>query len=318
MTSIRWAFDLHSLWPSPCRSTWTRGMAALAGEEEFERSRIRKFHYQSDAKAALVGRLLLRKFAVEVASLSGEGVFCRSSRGRPLLRGSKTSSMSWDFNVSHQGKFVVLAAESRKKGPTKECLDELQGISSDPSSLFENRNVLVGVDVMRFRSGQSLPHEDQDQFFHLMRRQFSESEWAAIKSSDDPLSRSETFYRHWCLKESFVKALGVGITVNLQNLSFYTPCKALIPNHFVSNSTLSLQNRAPLRTWMFQESLLDSEHIAVVALNTLYPKACHPTPFSFIPSIESLLPTTSTDGELVDDYSEWIHFSQNQSPIKPF
>ena len=75
-----------------------------------------------------------------------------------------------------------------------------------------------------------------------MRRQFTEREWQQIKSQSlSPQEQLNNFYRFWvtmatryyhawlvfllctnfqCLKESFIKAEGTGLTFGLQNLEF--------------------------------------------------------------------------------------------------
>ena len=74
--------------------------------------------YLHDAKASLAGRLLLRLFCARALERK-EGhdggplvVLGRSDKGRPRLEGRP----EWDFNVSHQGDYVVLAAERGKPG----------------------------------------------------------------------------------------------------------------------------------------------------------------------------------------------------------
>ena len=97
-----------------------------------------------------------------------------------------------------------------------------------PSSVA-GRCIRVGVDVMRSidaRQSGNLP-----EFFRLMRRQFTPDEWQDIRSAKgcprigegkEAAERDQlrTFYRFWCLKESFVKAEGSGLGWDLQRLSF--------------------------------------------------------------------------------------------------
>ena len=75
-----------------------------------ERERIRLFRYRQDAKASIVGRLLMRYWAkITLPNLTNAQLhFERSERGRPML---KSLLPNWDFNVSHAGKFTVFVAE---------------------------------------------------------------------------------------------------------------------------------------------------------------------------------------------------------------
>ena len=79
-----------------------------------ERERIRLFRYRQDAKASIVGRLLMRYWAkLELPNLTNDQLhFERSERGRPML---KSLVPNWDFNVSHAGKFTVFVAEGLLK-----------------------------------------------------------------------------------------------------------------------------------------------------------------------------------------------------------
>ncbi|MGN1480405.1 4'-phosphopantetheinyl transferase family protein [Porcipelethomonas sp.] len=52
----------------------------------------------------------------------------------------------------------------------------------------------------------------------VLNRSFSLGEIDAVKNSARP---DETFFRLWTLKESFVKALGIGISYSLKSAEFY-------------------------------------------------------------------------------------------------
>ena len=52
--------------------------------------------------ASLVGRLLLRCFAVQALGLQNNEIkFVRTDRGKPVL---EQDNHGWDYNVSHAGK----------------------------------------------------------------------------------------------------------------------------------------------------------------------------------------------------------------------
>lgn len=58
------------------------------------------------------------------------------------------------------------------------------------------------------------------EFFHIMKRKFTNEEWETIRSFKDEWTQLDTFYRNWALKESFIKAIGVGLGFELQWLEF--------------------------------------------------------------------------------------------------
>ena len=77
-----------------------------------ERERIRKFRYRQDAKASIVGRLLMRfwaKQSLKQTKPNSALYFQRSERGRPMLK----DLTNWDFNVSHAGEYTVFVAEGK-------------------------------------------------------------------------------------------------------------------------------------------------------------------------------------------------------------
>ncbi|KFO76284.1 L-aminoadipate-semialdehyde dehydrogenase-phosphopantetheinyl transferase, partial [Cuculus canorus] len=139
------------------------------------------------------GRLLIRKLIAEKLCIPWNEIHLqRTSKGKPFLANNVFSiSSNYNFNVSHQGDYAVLAAEP-----------ELQ----------------VGIDVMKTNlpGSSSIPS-----FFHIMKRQFTEAEWDVIKSMSNEWMQLDMFHRHWALKESFLKAIGVGIGFNLQRIEFH-------------------------------------------------------------------------------------------------
>lgn len=79
-------------------------------------------------------------------------------------------------------------------------------------------------------------------------------------------------HRHWCLKESFVKAVGKGIGFSLQRLDFHVASDSNISIGEVdSGSSLYIDN-VLARGWLFEETMVDEEHCVAVATE------CHRTP----------------------------------------
>lgn len=224
----------------PSGGEWARTLSLV---QERERERIRRFVFKRDAKASLVGQLMLRKVIREALQLPNELVQLeRSDRGKPYY----PAPLPFRFNVSHQGSYTVLAASSAQ---------------------------LVGVDLMRVDKERFLdrPGTKLADFFHTMRRQFTPREWGNIRlgTEEDQLAN---FYRHWCLKESYVKAVGVGITMDLLSLDFEVSEPLKPPGGIVVTSTgLSVSGQPPETTWRFEEQLLDESHCVCVALSPPVP-----------------------------------------------
>ncbi|XP_053871530.1 L-aminoadipate-semialdehyde dehydrogenase-phosphopantetheinyl transferase isoform X1 [Malaclemys terrapin pileata] len=187
MGSVRWAFPCAA-W-APRRDEWL--LAARLVQPE-EKDRVRQFVFARDAKAAMAGRLLIRKLIAEKLWIPWNEInLQRTSKGKPFLVNDILGiHPNFNFNVSHQGDYAVLAAEP-----------ELQ----------------VGIDIMKTNLPGSGSVPD---FFRIMKRQFTEAEWRVIKSMNNEWIQLDMFYRHWALKESFIKAIGIGIGFNLQRIEF--------------------------------------------------------------------------------------------------
>ncbi|NWR72588.1 ADPPT transferase, partial [Centropus unirufus] len=290
MGSVRWAFPCAA-W-RPRREEWL--LAARLVQPE-EKDRIGQFVFARDAKAALAGRLLIRKLIAEKLCIPWNEIHLqRTSKGKPFLANEIFSICSnYNFNVSHQGDYAVLAAEP-----------ELQ----------------VGVDIMKTNlpGSSSIPS-----FFRIMKRQFTEAEWDVIKSMSSERMQLDMFHRHWALKESFLKAVGVGIGFNLQRIEFHvSPLKLEIGK--VYKETKMLLDGEKEEEWIFEEARLDDHHHVAVALGkqdgfgqkksnvcSMEPNQPQFTLLTFEDLVASGIPVAP------EDSSYWDNFcSKQESPVK--
>ncbi|KAF4523324.1 hypothetical protein B566_EDAN011804 [Ephemera danica] len=162
----------------------------------------------------------------------------RDDRGKPFL--ANNSKFGILFNVSHQGDFAVLVGA--------------KGVNEAVHRL--------GVDVMK---SEYTGGKNQDEFFRIMGRNFSTEEWINIRGAGNETSRLAAFCRHWSLKESYVKATGTGITVNLQDISFkiHSPLRL---GSTVCDTSLSITGQS-MTDWKFEENLLNQQHCVGMACN---------------------------------------------------
>nr|XP_015197204.1 PREDICTED: L-aminoadipate-semialdehyde dehydrogenase-phosphopantetheinyl transferase [Lepisosteus oculatus] len=232
MESVRWAFRCAS-W-SPSRSEWLFAARCVQLEEK---ERIGQFVFAKDAKSAMAGRLLIRKLISEKMGIVWNEInLQRTAKGKPFLANPAPSScVKYSFNISHQGDYAVLAAES---------------------------GLQVGIDVMKTTLPGSSTIAD---FFRIMTRQFTEHEWKVIKSAGNEWDQLHMFYRHWALKESFIKAIGTGVGFNLQRVEFHVAPLQLRVGKVYKGTRMCLDSEED-DAWVFEESLLDTEHHVAVAL----------------------------------------------------
>ncbi|XP_053953018.1 L-aminoadipate-semialdehyde dehydrogenase-phosphopantetheinyl transferase [Anastrepha ludens] len=288
----RWAFDLSS-W-SPTLPQLAQAVAVIQPEE---RARLLKFVFIDDFLSSLVGRLLMRKFVCTQSGLDYKDVhFARDVRGKPYWLQQKHNKCrsKLSFNVSHQGDYVVLAGMSvdAKKDSTDATADVAENENTISTPTFG-----VGVDVMKieYSGGRYLA-----EFFRIMQRKFSDKEWRYIRHAQhNELQQLQAFMRHWCLKEAYVKELGVGITVDLQKISFTvdTTRELVVVGPPLTGTTLQC-NDTPMNEWCFEEHLLHPKYCVAIAF-----KNCKPDLGNFeLLKIEYLLMETekATSPEILD------------------
>ncbi|XP_072155659.1 L-aminoadipate-semialdehyde dehydrogenase-phosphopantetheinyl transferase [Bemisia tabaci] len=229
LKSARWAFDCK-LW-NPSEDEWRKTASFL---QEDEKQKVKQFYFQRDAKSCLIGRLLMRKFLTLSSGLPWSEIqIIRDQHNKPLC----LNNPQLHFNVSHQGNFTVLAGEVG--------------------------SYQLGIDIMKneVKSGKRL-----EDFFRIMRRVMTPSEWEQINSCSTELDKNFMFYRFWCLKESYVKAIGVGLNVNLQDLRFKVNSLELVQNQFTTDTQFFLKDSLQ-STWTFYETLLDPAHCVAIGIH---------------------------------------------------
>ena len=285
MQKFRWAVNINDWIPN--KNQWIKAMKCIQVEE---RERIRKFRYRKDAKSSIVGRLLLRLWASSVFNIpSNQFEFTRTDRGRPKLK--LALDQGWDFNVSHAGNFTVLVAQTSVES--------------------------IGVDVMSL-SDKRFERSDEkiQEFFRIMNKQFTQSEWDQIKSSENQLA---TFFRFWTLKESFIKAHGDGLAWNLQRLKFDVKSSDLFQSKTFRESVLSIDGNLA-QDWIFEETLVDTtDHCISTALKNSSDDSQVTPAFEVLHMdhvLDDLIEFNDPNGDNNDE-DEWTHFL-NQIENKPF
>jgi 4'-phosphopantetheinyl transferase len=181
-----------------------------AGEREQES----RFLFDRDKHRYLVTRALLRLVLSKYADLAPrEWTFATNPYGRPEVANDSAEGRKIAFNISHTNSLIVL------------------GIAQDRA---------IGVDTENLRAGRDS--------VDLANRYFAADEVAALRV----LSREQQqrrFVEYWTLKESYIKARGMGLSIPLDQFSF----------HFSQNGRLQMdiaaaQSDSPSRWqfWQFQ------------------------------------------------------------------
>ncbi|KAI7826092.1 4'-phosphopantetheinyl transferase superfamily [Gamsiella multidivaricata] len=224
---------------------------------KIECDRILRFRAEDDMRRALIGRLMIHAFfAAHHGCHWEELVFSRSETNKPiLLKPDHLRNIS--FNISHHGNWVLLVGDTSVESTLR-----------------------LGIDVMDFQ--KQVPEESFDTFLRCFQDQFTKGELAFMNSApldQDASSRSDDqfrrFYRLWCLKESVVKTLGVGIDFNLQSFEFVIQNEeeVLEPTLSTRMDVYVPSDLLPREGWFFEEALLDQDHCYAIAALTDTPES---------------------------------------------
>lgn len=249
VTHVKWCVNV-SRW-KPSREEWLILTSSIARDEL---DRINKYQFQDDSKSSLIGCAMIRKFLTQITDTpSNQIVLTRNEYGRPeICRKFRAVQGNWpphiDFNVSHSGDYCVFA-----------------GFSSRASEI----DLKLGVDVTKVVSKTG---SDLARFLDLMkRREFTKSEWETVENVGNDRQKCVNFTRLWCLKESYIKAIGIGLTFKLNRINFrfadlfkYHISIEALKNNLNSDISVLLDGQAA-DEWRFYLTALDNEHLVALA-----------------------------------------------------
>lgn len=160
---------------------WARYDALISADE---RARQARFRFARDRRRYLVTRALVRTVLSRYAAVRPEDwTFSTGPHGRPAISAPHLAP-ALEFNISHSADLVML------------------GITSDRT---------LGIDV------ESIETREAD--IAGLDRYFAPQESAALLALPPP-ARRRRFFDLWTLKESYIKARGMGLAIPLDHFRF--------------------------------------------------------------------------------------------------
>lgn len=149
-----------------------------------ERARGERFYFEHDRARYRVTRALVRSVLSRYAPIApADWRFEATSYGQPLIANDDSHAAQLSFNLTHTSDLVVLAVA---------------------------RHRAVGVDTENITRGALLDVAD---------RFFAPSECAHLRAL--PLEEQpRRFFELWTLKESYIKARGMGLSIGLDKFAF--------------------------------------------------------------------------------------------------
>ncbi len=176
---------------------------------EYRQQKVDKMKHPEDKRRSLGAGLLLKKALCDLGIDEKTLVFETNQNGKPyILFGDKdTGTELLHFNLSHSGDYAM-------------CI-----IGDSP----------VGCDVERIRKID----------LKLADRFFAPSEIEQIKCQPDYEAQVNTFFRLWTLKESYIKAVGQGLSMGLNSFAINLNSQKVLLTEVAANTPNSESQKAP-------------------------------------------------------------------------
>ena len=150
-----------------------------------ERHKEARFYFARDRHLYLVTRALVRTVLSRYAAIPPQDWrFAPDAHGRPQILNEDSAAQRVAFNLSHTHGLVVL------------------GVTDERA---------LGVDV------EHVSERAAD--LQIAERYFSAAEVAQLRAAPAELQQAR-FFEYWTLKESYIKARGVGLSLPLQQFGF--------------------------------------------------------------------------------------------------
>jgi 4'-phosphopantetheinyl transferase len=192
----------------------------LLSEEE-QRKQIR-FHFERDRHRYLVTRAMQRTVLSKYVDLAPSAWrFTVNDYGRPSIA-EQAGARGIEFNLSHTDGLVVM-------GVTRERA--------------------IGVDVENVRTREV----DID----IADRHFAPEEILALRALPDE-KQKHRFFEYWTLKESYIKARGMGLSIPLERFAFHLED----PEQIRLTIDPGLQDYAG--RWWFWQLRVDHDHLTAL------------------------------------------------------
>lgn len=188
-----------------------------------EIERAGRFHFEKDKNNFISCRGILRRILADYTGLRPEDIrFEYTSNGKPYLS-VHTNTLGLNFNLSHSGTLALYAFSIKH---------------------------LVGIDIEYIRLDLSIEE--------IANRFFSENEIISIKSHSK-ISQQEVFFQYWVRKEAVLKAEGIGVSFEMNNIDV---------SSINSRGQLDVMiNEDDYRLWFIQDLFPEPGYCGAVALN---------------------------------------------------
>jgi 4'-phosphopantetheinyl transferase len=198
---------------------------------EDERSRLWRFAFERDRHRYLVTRALARSVLSRYADVAPAAwLFGENRFGRPQIVNNQPQARDLSFNISHTNSLIVL------------------GLARGRAIGFDTENV----------SDRTAP-------FTIAERFFSPEEAAALDALPES-HRQRRFFEYWTLKESYIKARSVGLSIPLDACTF----RFVGDEHVAMSIRPDVDSGARWDVWQFS---IDRDYVTAICAERVGPRA---------------------------------------------
>jgi 4'-phosphopantetheinyl transferase len=184
-------------------------LAALLSQDE--RQRAMRYHRAIDRDRFIAGRGILRKIISTYLELSpGELQFTYNKYGKPAISDNQ-NDRDLNFNLSHSGELALYAV---------------------------TRGRVIGIDIEYIRKDFAT--------LEIAEHFFSKDEVRSLRAAPTD-RRTEAFFNCWSRKESYIKAIGMGVSYPLDGFTV-----SLAPNVAPTLLKVDADEREPSRWQMYE------------------------------------------------------------------
>jgi 4'-phosphopantetheinyl transferase len=190
---------------------------------EREKAQEQRFYFATDRRRYLVARALVRTILSRYISIDPAAlIFSTNAYGKPHLDETQSKLSNLTFNLSHTQGLIALAI---------------------------TKTLAIGVDV---ESVCTRPNP-----FGIAENYFSPDEITDFNRVS-PEQKTTRFYEVWTLKESYVKARGLGLSIPLDKFSFRLQGE----NEIAFSTTPELSDDS--RRWRFWQLQVGPQHLLAI------------------------------------------------------
>ncbi|UAL45337.1 4'-phosphopantetheinyl transferase superfamily protein [Shewanella inventionis] len=163
-----------------------------------EVAKVERYKSQSSRHNALQVRLALRAILSRHSDVApAQWQFTYGAKGKPALSDELFASTGLHFNLSHSGKWLMIGV-----------IEASQYSISDAPALTSG--MFFGVDIERERSSTDI--------VPILHHYFTQAETDTLLQLPIELQR-QRFFDLWAVKESYIKARGLGLALSLKSFS---------------------------------------------------------------------------------------------------